>query len=122
MTTLGLRYPVVALALALLCGLVAPAAASDLVGAWKGTMDTQMGPVETIILVEAGPALVGSVKVAEYEGKMEKGKLDGDKISFETTIERGTISYEGTVAGDEMKLNVTGTTGNKMTLVARRQK
>ena len=97
-------------------------AASDLVGAWKGTMDTQTGPVETTILVEAGPALAGSVKVAEYEGKMEKGKLDGDKISFEITIERGTISYEGTVAGNEMKLNVTGTTGNKMALVARRQK
>ena len=72
-------------------------------------------------LFETGPALAGSVKVAEYEGKMEKGKLDGDKISFEVTIERGTISYEGTVAGDEMKLDVTGTTGNQMTLVARQQ-
>ena len=123
MSTPRLRYPVVALALALLSSplAVATVAASDLAGAWKGTMDTQMGPVETTILVEAGPALAGSVKVAEYEGKMEKAKFDGDKISFEVAIERGTISYEGTVAGDEMKLDVTGTTGNQMTLVARQQ-
>ena len=113
-----------ALALALLCSLsaVAPAAASDLIGTWKGTMDTQMGPVETTIVVQAGPALAGSVKVSEYEGKIEKGKIDGAKISFEINIERGTISYEGTVAGDEMKLNVIGTTGNEMTLVAKRLK
>jgi hypothetical protein len=47
---------------------------------------------------------------------------DGDQLSFEITIERGTVSYEGTVAGDEMTLNVTGATGDKMTPVARRQK
>jgi len=42
--------------------------------------------------------------------------------AFEINNERRTISYEGTVAGDEMKLNVIGTTGNEMTLVAKRQK
>ena len=40
---------------------------------------------------------------------------------FEVAFQRGPISYEGTVAGDEMKLDVTGTTGNQMTLVARQQ-
>jgi hypothetical protein len=38
------------------------------------------------------------------------------------TIDAGTITYEGVVTGDEMKLTVTGTTGNKMTLIAKRQK
>jgi hypothetical protein len=60
--------------------------------------------------------------VLHNQGKIEKGKLDGDTTSFEINIERGKISYEGTVAGDEMKLNVTGTTGSRMTLVAKRQK
>ena len=48
--------------------------------------------------------------------------MDGEKIAFQITIEHGTIVYEGTVTGDEMKLAVTGTTGNKMALVAKRQK
>ena len=64
----------------------------------------------------------GNGKVGDYQGKIAKGKVDGEKISFEVNIEPGTITYEGTIAGDEMKLTVTGTTGNKMTLVAKRQK
>jgi hypothetical protein len=112
-----------------LCLIVAIAAmmtltltAADVAGTWKGTMETQMGPVEATITIQAGEALAGTVKMAEFEGKMEKAKLEGDKISFEINIQFGTISYDGTVSGDEMKLDVTGTTGNKMTLIAKRQK
>jgi hypothetical protein len=118
-----LRSSAVAVVFALLCCVAsAPAAAADLAGVWKGTMDTQMGPVETTITVDPGPALAGKVQLAAYEGKIDKAKVDGDKISFELTIERGTLSYTGALAGDEMKLDVIGTTGNKMTLVAKRQK
>jgi hypothetical protein len=38
-------------------------------------------------------------KLADYEGAIENGKLAGDKISFETTIEPGKVSFDGTVAG-----------------------
>ena len=38
------------------------------------------------------------------------------------SIEPGTIAYAGTVKGDEMTLEVTGTRGDKMSLVAKRQK
>jgi len=96
--------------------------AADLAGTWKGTMETQMGPVETIITLQAGEALAGTVKMADFEGKIEKAKLEGDKISFEINIQYGTVSFAGTVSGDEMKLNVTGTTGSMMTLIAKRQK
>ena len=48
--------------------------------------------------------------------------MEDDKISFEINIQYGTVSFAGTVSGDEMKLNVTGTTGSKMTLIAKRQK
>jgi hypothetical protein len=78
--------------------------------------------VATAITIEAAAPLAGNVKIAEYEGRIENGKLDGDKISFEIRIAPGTITYAGTVSGDEMNLNVVGTTGNKMTLVAKRQK
>jgi hypothetical protein len=62
------------------------------------------------------------VTIAEMEGKIENGKLDGDKISFEVNIGPGKLAFEGTVAGDEMKLTVTGTSGNKYPLVCKRQK
>jgi hypothetical protein len=119
---LALRYSILALVLCCAVATAAPAAGPDLAGVWKGTMDTQMGPVETTITIDPGTAVAGKVHVAEYEGRIDKGKLEADKISFEITIEPGTITYEGTVSGDEMKLNVIGTTGNKMTLVAKRQK
>ncbi len=97
-------------------------AAAAVAGTWKGSMETQVGPVEATITIQAGAELAGTVKLAEFEGKIEKAKLEGDKISFEINIQHGTISFAGTVSGDEMKLNVTGTTGNKMTLIAKRQK
>ena len=100
----------------------AGARAADLAGVWKGTMETQMGAVENTITIEPGPALAGKVQLATYEGRIEKGKLDGDSIAFEITIEPGTIAYAGTVKGDEMRLEVTGTRGDKMALVAKRQK
>jgi hypothetical protein len=95
---------------------------ADTAGVWKGTMETQMGPVENTITIEPGPAFAGKVQLAAYEGRIEKGKLEGDAISFEITIEPGTIAYAGTVKGDEMTLEVTGTRGDKMALVAKRQK
>jgi len=101
---------------------VAHAAAADLAGLWKGTMETQIGPAETTITIEPGMALAGKVQVMNYEGRIEKGSVDGEKVSFEVTIEPGTIAYAGTVKGDEMTLEVTGTRGDKMSLVAKRQK
>ena len=35
--------------------------ADDVAGTWKGTMETQMGPVETTITIKAGEALAGNV-------------------------------------------------------------
>jgi len=123
---MALRYGTRAAALAVvLWGAVAApgyAAGANVVGVWKGSMETQMGAVENTITIDAATPLAGTVKVGDYQGKLEKGKVDGERISFLITIDPGTITYEGTVTGDEMKLTVTGTTGNKMTLVAKRQK
>ena len=71
---------------------VAHAAAADLAGVWKGTMETQIGPAETTITIEPGAALAGKVQVMNYEGRIEKGSVDGEKVSFEVTIEPGTIA------------------------------
>jgi hypothetical protein len=107
---LELRHRLAALTVAVVCGLgAAPAhsAGADVTGIWKGTMETQMGAVATTITIEAAAPLAGTVKVAEYEGKVENGKLDGDKISFKINVAPGRITCEGTVSGDEMNLNVT---------------
>lgn len=97
-------------------------AAADVSGTWVGAMDTPGGVFSTTIQLQSGATLTGTVKTDMFEGKIEKAKLDGDKISFELNIEQGRLLYEGTVAGDELKLTVTGTTGNKYPMVCKRQK
>jgi len=96
--------------------------AAGLTGTWKGSMETQMGETEVTITFQAGAALAGRVQAGEYEGAIENARLDGDKVYFETNIGPGKLTFEGTVAGDEMKVNVTGTQGNKYSLICKRQK
>jgi hypothetical protein len=96
--------------------------AADVAGSWKGSMDTQIGAMDLTITFQPGATLAGKVKAGEYQGAIEKARLDGDKISFETSIDPGTLVFEGTVAGDEMKLNMTGTQGAKYSVVCKRQK
>jgi len=96
--------------------------AADLAGTWKGSMETQMGQTEVIIAIQPGAALAGRVKAGQYEAPIEKAKVDGDKISFEINIDPGKVAFEGTASEDEMKLAVTGTQGDKYSLVCKRQK
>jgi len=95
--------------------------AADLAGTWKGSMETQMGKTAVTITIQPGGALAGKVQAGEFEAPIENARVAGDKISFEMTIEHGKLTYDGTVAGDEMKLNVTGTQGDRYALVCKRQ-
>jgi hypothetical protein len=97
-------------------------AAADLAGTWKGSMQTQIGETPVTFTIQPGSGLAGKVKVGDYDGAIEKGKLAGDKISFETTVEPGKLTFEGTGAADQMDLNVTGVQGNQYTLVCQRRK
>jgi hypothetical protein len=96
--------------------------AADLAGTWKGSLQTQVGETQVILMIQPGSGLAGKVKLGDYDGAMEKGKVAGDKISFETTIEPGKLTFAGTVVADQMELNVTGTQGDQYTLVCQRQK
>jgi hypothetical protein len=96
--------------------------AADVAGTWKGNMETQMGTTELTLTLQGGTAFTGKLGAGEYEGKIENGKLAGDKVSFEGTIGPGKLAFEGTVAGDQMTLNVTGTQGDKYKLICKRQK
>ena len=108
--------------IALLATLTLTLNAAGVAGTWKGSMDTQMGMVETVITLQTGSALTGKVKAGDYEAPIENAKLDGDKVHFEINIDPGKVTYDGTFAGDEMKLTVTGTTGNQYAMVCKRQK
>jgi hypothetical protein len=96
--------------------------AAEISGIWKGTMETQGGAMETTIALQDGPGVAGTVQIGEMGGKIENGKMEGDRISFEINISYGKVAFEGTVAGEEMKLAVTGTTGNKYSLTCKHQK
>ena len=96
--------------------------AADLVGTWKGSMETQGGPTDVTITIQPGATVSGKVTAGGYEGAIEHGKSEGDKISFVVKIDPGTVAYEGSVAGNEMRLNVTGTQGHKYTLICKRQR
>jgi len=97
--------------------------AAEFGGVWKGSMDTQGGQVEMTFALQPGPALAGVVKSDQFgETPIKNAKVDGDKISFEINITFGTVTFEGTVTGDDMNLAVTGTQGDKYKLNCRRQK
>jgi len=97
--------------------------AAEVDGTWKGTADTPMGPMETTITLQAdGEKLNGTVKTDMFESKIENGSLKGGKVSFAINMDFGTLTYEGAVAGDELKLKVTGPDGNPSDLNCKRQK
>ena len=100
------------------CSLIA----ADLAGTWKGSMETQMGQTAVTITIQPGAALAGTVQAGEYDAPIENAQVAGDRISFETNFGPGKVTFDGTVAGDELKLNVTGTQGDKYTLICKRQK
>ena len=78
-----------ALALMILCAFGAGAA--DVTGKWIGRVE--MGPgrlvEQTITFKMEGGNLTGTVKTGPSEMKISDGKINGDEISFSTTMEAG---------------------------------
>jgi hypothetical protein len=96
--------------------------AADVAGSWKGTLETPMGAMELALNAKVeGATLTGTMNFMNNDLKIEKGKIDGDKISFEVNPEFGTMTYSGTVSGDEMKLTLS-VMGNDVPLVLKRAK
>jgi hypothetical protein len=99
---------------------VLAAFAADVNGAWKGSMETPMGAMDISANFKAdGNALNGTLNFMGNDVKIEKGKIDGDKVSFEINMDFGTMTYTGTVSGDELKLSVS-VNGNESPLVLKR--
>lgn len=83
-----------------------------------------MGPMEnTFTLKMDGANVTGTITSQMGELKIEKGKVDGDKISFEASMDMGTMAYTGTISGNEMKLKMTMGGGDMtMDMVAKKVK
>jgi hypothetical protein len=100
-------------------------AAADVSGKWKGPLDGGEGEVQFMFKVE-GDALSGTMSGADGKAFPLTGKLDGDKVSFTVESEyQGTpikLVVNGTVSGEEMKLNVaTADGGWSSTVTAKKQ-
>ena len=115
--------------LAMLMAFALPVSAADLLGKWTAEFDSPIGVQKYVYeFKKSGDALTGQ---ATYEHSMGKGtvalqnlKVDGDKVSFDEplTIDGNTmtITYSGTLAGDELKLTrVVGNFGTEQ-LTAKR--
>jgi hypothetical protein len=99
----------------LVLGLVLMAAsafAADIDGKWAGSLDTPNGAVNLFFTLKAdGAALTGTMTGPDgAEIKISDGKMDGNKVSFNATIDFGgmpfTISYKGEMSGTNMKLTM----------------
>jgi hypothetical protein len=88
------------------------ALAADVSGTWKGTAQTPNGPVErTFVFKVDGDKLTGETS-SDMFGKsaIEDGKVEGDTISFNISINLGgnetKVSYKGKVEGDQIHFTV----------------
>jgi hypothetical protein len=115
--------------LSLLIATALPAAAADLVGRWTAEFDTPIGPQKYVYeFRKSGDALAGDATFERSIGngsvQLKNVKVEGDKVSFDEPLsvngEEMTITYSGTIVGDEMKLaRVVGSFGTEQ-LTAKR--
>ncbi len=87
------------------------AVAADVTGNWIGEVGGDGGGMSlTFHFKQDGAKLTGTVDVPQGDAvQIAEGKVDGNKISFVLKIDFGgqtmTIAHEGTIGGDEIKLN-----------------
>jgi hypothetical protein len=83
-------------------------AATDVTGTWTGSLTTPDGsnfPL-TFNFKQDGTKVTGSVTTPQGDPvSIDNGKIDGDKLTFETSFNGMTISHVCTVNGDEIKVS-----------------
>ena len=98
-------------------------AATDVTGTWTTQMASPSGESMQITFTfkQDGAKLTGSVVGPQGNAiDISNGKIEGDKLTFEVSFNGTTISHDGTVSGDEIKLttksNQPDFPGGEMTL------
>jgi hypothetical protein len=89
------------------------AAPADVTGNWTGSMNAGGNDMTiTFHLKQDGAKLTGQVETGMGDPvDITNGKVDGAKVYWETSFNGMTIQHEGTVNGDEMKINVKSSDG-----------
>ena len=88
------------------------ASAADISGNWKGSAETPNGTVErSFVFKQDGSKLTGETSSDRFgTSKIEDGKVEGDDVSFQLTINvsgaEGKVIYKGKVEGDTIKFKV----------------
>lgn len=83
--------------------------AADVTGKWMAQVPTRGGEMRdtTFVFKQAGNELTGTMTGREGDIPLQDGKVDGDAISFTTTLSFGgndvKLVYKGTVSGNEIK-------------------
>jgi hypothetical protein len=107
-----MRIRLLVLSLILMLALSNAAFAADINGKWKATMEGQAGSTEINFAFKVdGEKITGTVS-SERMGELQisEGAIKGDDVSFAIALESQAgamkITCKGTVAGDEVKLNM----------------
>lgn len=92
----------------------APTPAAGVTGDWTGQAQGPNGDMTlTFHLKQDGAKLTGSVDTGMGDPvDIQNGKVDGEKIYWETSFNGTTIQHSGTISGDEIKVNVKSSDGN----------
>lgn len=102
---------------------VAVAAGADVSGNWSGTFKANGADGEAgtalLILKQTGSEITGSIGPhADEQHTITKGKIDGDKISIESSDGGMTIKLELVLTGDRLAGDVTAN-GEGRTMTAK---
>ncbi len=84
-------------------------AATDVTGSWTTQMAAPSGESMQITFTfkQDGTKVTGSVVGPQGNPiDISNGKIDGDKLSFDTSFQGMTIHHIGTATGEEIKLSV----------------
>ena len=84
-----------------------PALAANVTGTWSSEMKTPDGNSFTLTFTfkQDDTKLSGTVSGPQGDPiAISDGTINGDKLSFKVSVNGTTITHEGTVTGDEIKL------------------
>jgi hypothetical protein len=96
------------LAFLLLVSAISLSADVDLTGKWSGTFEATGGDGQTgtalLTLKQTGTEITGSVGPNEdQQFSIQKGKIEGDKVTLEVANEGRTMHFALVLAGDHLK-------------------
>jgi hypothetical protein len=89
-------------------------------GRWEATSNTANGPLTVTYTFEAKEqALTGTEESPMFSRSISEGKVNGDRISFKTTVNGNLIEHQGIVSDDKIQLRNFGP-GGEFDLTLRR--